>query len=180
MNSSPLHPVSRALPPPSCCRNAFARRRRPIVAGYKALVCVFLFGGNDSHNIVVPITYSEYNAYSAARGGPAENNGLALPKASLLPLSGNNFGLHPALPNTAALYNAGKAAVVANTGVLLAPTTLAQYNNKSVPLPPQLFSHSDMQSHWQTMRADQPAETGWGGRWPTYSRARRPAACRCR
>ena len=134
-------------------------------AGYKALVCVFLFGGNDSHNTIVPITTSEYNTYADARGGPADRNGLALPKASLLPLAGNSFGFHPALTNLAALYNTdGKVAVVANTGVLLAPTTLAQYNARSVPLPPQLFSHSDMQSHWQTMRADRPADTGWGGR----------------
>ena len=133
--------------------------------GYKALVCIFLFGGNDNHNTIVPITASEYNAYSVARGGPAEQNGLALPLGALLPLTGNNFGLHPALTNMATLYNtSGKLAVVANTGVLLAPTTLAQYVSKSVPLPPQLFSHSDMQTHWQTMRADQPADTGWGGR----------------
>ena len=134
-------------------------------SGYKALVCVFLFGGNDCHNTVVPFTTAEYNAYSAARGGPAEANGLALPQGALLPLSGNTFGLHPALTNMASMFNVNrKLAVVANTGVLLAPTTLAEYKNKSVPLPPQLFSHSDMQSHWQTMHADYPADTGWGGR----------------
>jgi len=134
-------------------------------SGYKALVCVFLFGGNDCHNTVVPFTTAEYNAYSAARGGPAEVNGLALPQGALLPISNNTFGLHPALTNMASLFNVSKTlAVVANTGVLLAPTTLTQYKNKSVPLPPQLFSHSDMQSHWQTMRADYPADTGWGGR----------------
>ncbi|MEP6943712.1 MAG: DUF1501 domain-containing protein [Betaproteobacteria bacterium] len=154
-------------------------------SGYKALVCVFLFGGNDSHNNIVPLSSAEYNAYSTARGGPAEQNGLALPQSSLLPISSNTgppitgagktnsqlqsggtaFGLHPALTNMAGLYNSSKKlAVVANTGVLLAPTTLAQYNNRSVPLPPQLFSHSDMQSHWQTMHADYPAITGWGGR----------------
>ena len=134
-------------------------------SGYRALVCVFLYGGNDSHNTVVPFTTAEYNAYSAARGGPAETNGLALPQSALLPIAGNSFGLHPALTNMASLFNVSrKLAVVANTGVLLAPTTLAQYQNKSVPLPPQLFSHSDMQSHWQTMHADYPADTGWGGR----------------
>ena len=134
-------------------------------SGYKALVCVFLFGGNDCHNTVVPFTTAEYNAYSAARGGPAETNGLALPQGALLPILNNTFGLHPALTNMASLFNVSrKLAVVANTGVLLAPTTLAEYKNKSVPLPPQLFSHSDMQSHWQTMRADYPADTGWGGR----------------
>jgi uncharacterized protein (DUF1501 family) len=135
------------------------------VSGYKALVVVFLFGGNDSQNMIVPITPAEYNGYSTARGGLAEANGLALPQAALLPLSGGAYGLHPAMTGLASMYNADqKLAVVANTGVLLAPTTLAQYKAKSVPLPPALFSHSDMQSHWQTMRPDQPADTGWGGR----------------
>lgn len=134
-------------------------------SGYKALVCVFLAGGNDCHNTIVPLTAAEYGAYSAARGGPAENNGLALPQGALLPVPGGAYGFHPALANIASLFGvAGKVAVVANTGALLAPTTLAQYRNRSVPLPPQLFSHSDMQSHWQTMRPDYPADTGWGGR----------------
>ena len=115
--------------------------------GYKALVCLFLFGGNDSHNMVVPLTTAEYNTYAAARGGPAEANGLALPQGSLLPIPGGLYGLHPAMPNLAALCTQGKLAIVANTGPLLAPTTLAQYRARSVPLPPQLFSHSDMQSH---------------------------------
>jgi len=142
------------------------------VSGYKALVCVFLFGGNDSHNTIVPITTGEYNAYSAARGGPAEANGLALPQGALIPLSGGQFGLHPALSGLASLYNADRRlAVVANAGILLAPTTLAEYRARSVPLPPQLFSHSDMQSHWQTLRPDQPADTGWGGRLADVFRA---------
>ncbi len=134
------------------------------VTGYKALVCVFLFGGNDSHNAVVPLTTAEYNTYSAARGGPAEANGLALPQGALVPVLGGTFGFHPAMPNLAALCNAQRLAVVANTGPLLAPTSLAQYKTRAVPLPPQLFSHSDMQSHWQTIRPDYPAESGWGGR----------------
>jgi uncharacterized protein (DUF1501 family) len=146
---------------PQCLSPAMAAD----TSGYKALVCVFLFGGNDSHNNIVPLTTAEYNAYSAARGGPAEQNGLALPQGALLPIAGNAFGLHPALTNMASLFNnSRKLSVVANTGVLLAPTTLGQYNSRSVPLPPQLFSHSDMQSHWQTMHADYPAITGWGGR----------------
>ena len=139
-------------------------------SGYKALVCVFLFGGNDSQNMIVPITGTEYDAYAVARGGLAEANGLALPLGSLLPISPaglgtNSFGLHPAMTNLATLFNTDKKlAVVANAGPLLAPTSLAQYQGRSVPLPPQLFSHSDMQMHWQTMRPDVPADTGWGGR----------------
>lgn len=147
--------------------------------GYKALVCVFLFGGNDSHNMIVPATNAnnEYNTYVASRGGLAEANGLALPLASLLPISpatmaANSFGLHPAMTNLQTLFNTDKKlAVVANTGPLLAPTTLAQYQNRSVPLPPQLFSHSDMQMHWQTMQPDVPADTGWGGRMADAFRA---------
>ena len=139
-------------------------------SGYKALVCVFLFGGNDSQNMIVPITGAEYNAYSAARGGLAEANGLALPLGALRPISptglgANSFGLHPAMTNLATLFNTDKKlAVVPSAGPLLAPTSLAQYQGRSVPLPPQLFSHSDMQTHWQTMRPDYPADTGWGGR----------------
>jgi uncharacterized protein (DUF1501 family) len=134
------------------------------VSGYKALVCIFLYGGNDSHNTIVPLGPTEYRDYLSGRGGPAEANGLGLPQASLVPIAGKTFGLHPALTGMASLYDAGKAAIVANNGPLVAPITLEQYQNRSVPVPPQLFSHSDMQSHWQTMRPDYPAETGWGGR----------------
>lgn len=134
------------------------------VAGYKALVCVFLFGGNDSHNMLVPYSTAEYNAYSTARGGPAEANGLAIPQGSLNPLSGGLYSLHPAMTGLASLYNSGRLGIVANTGPLRAPTTLAQYRARSVPLPPSLFSHNDMQSHWQTMRPGVPADSGWGGR----------------
>jgi uncharacterized protein (DUF1501 family) len=132
--------------------------------GYKALVCVFLFGGNDSHNTIVPNGLSEYNTYSAARGGPAEQNGLALPRSSLLPILSGAWGLHPAMSQSQALFNSGKLAFIANVGPLLAETTLQQYQSSTVPLPPQLFSHLDMQVHWQTMRPDTPANTGWGGR----------------
>ncbi|MGL4232896.1 MAG: DUF1501 domain-containing protein [Casimicrobium sp.] len=139
--------------------------------GYKALVCVFLFGGNDSHNTIVPYQSGEYNAYLTARGGLASANGLALPQGNLNPLiapggsaASTPLALHPAMTRIGSIYNAGKMAVIANCGPLLDETTLAQYNNPAHPLPPQLFSHSDMQMHWQTMIPDQPADTGWGGR----------------
>jgi uncharacterized protein (DUF1501 family) len=136
--------------------------------GYKALVCVFLFGGNDSHNMIVPRS-AGYSAYSAARGGAAETNGLALPQSSLLPmtpagLTDTGLGMHPAMTSLASLFNSRKLAVVANTGPLIEPTSMLQYQQRSVELPPQLFSHSDMQMHWQTLRPDLPADTGWGGR----------------
>ena len=147
--------------------------------GYRALVCVFLFGGNDSHNMVVPYGSSDYNTYAAARGGLAAGNGLALPYADLKLLSSGNLAantlaLHPALGNLQSLFAANKLAIVANTAPLLAPTTLTQYQQRSVPLPPQLFSHSDMQTHWQTMRPDLPADTGWGGRMADVFRGAAP------
>ncbi len=139
--------------------------------GYKALVCVFLFGGNDSHNTIVPYQSGEYNAYLTARGGLAAARGLALPQGNLQPLvapGGSSatapLALHPAMARIGSLYSAGKMAIVANCGPLLDETTLAQYRNPAHPLPPQLFSHSDMQMHWQTMIPDEPADTGWGGR----------------
>ncbi len=133
-------------------------------ADYRALVCVFLYGGNDTHNVVIPTATAEWSAYTAKRGI------LALSSASLLGLSplnagGRTFATHPSLPKVAQLFNVDhKLAIVGNVGVLLQPTTLAQYNAKSVPLPPQLFSHSDMQSHWQSGEPALPFATGWGGR----------------
>jgi uncharacterized protein (DUF1501 family) len=136
--------------------------------GYKALVCVFLFGGNDNHNTIVPYQGAEYTAYSNLRGGLASVNGLALPQSSLdavtQRLGTSGLALHPAMTRLASVYNSGKMAIVANCGPLLDETTLTQYNSGAHPLPPQLFSHSDMQMHWQTMIPDQPADTGWGGR----------------
>ena len=129
---------------------------------YKAMVCVFLSGGNDSNNVVVP-TGADYGPYAAAR------QNLALPEANLLPISpvnfdGHTYGLHPAMAKLQGLFNAGKMALLFNVGPLVYPMTRAQYQAKSVPRPPQLFSHSDQVTHWQTSLPDQPPATGWGGR----------------
>ncbi len=135
--------------------------------GYKALVCVFLFGGNDSNNMVVPLDNTDYNAYAAVRG-PQSQGGLALSQASLLPLtpgnSGITYGLHPNLPEMEALYNAGKLAILTNVGPLLATLTKAQYAANSAPIPTNLFSHADQQTQWQTAGTDTVSRTGWGGR----------------
>jgi uncharacterized protein (DUF1501 family) len=144
-------------------------------SGYKALVCVFLNGGNDSHNTVVPYLGAEYTAYNTARrsstsapNGLAVNNGLALPQSALdtatQRLGTTGLALHPAMTRLGGLFNSNKLAIVANCGPLLDETTLTQYRTTGHPLPPQLFSHSDMQMHWQSMIPDQPADTGWGGR----------------
>ena len=130
---------------------------------YKALVCIFLFGGNDGANTVLPYSQSDYDAYATARMN------LALPRADLLPITpatsdGRAFALHPAVPELQALFAQKKLAIAANVGPLLAPVTRSQYQQKSVPLPPQLFSHSDQQAHWQTAWPDEIPKTGWGGR----------------
>lgn len=132
---------------------------------YKALVCIFLLGGNDGFNMVVPT--GGYHGVYAAQRGP-----LALDAASLLalhpvsdgmPSDGNVYGLHPSMPELASLFNAGKAAIIANVGSLIYPTTKAAYLS-GTNLPPQLFAHNDQQNQWQTARPDNAAAAGWGGR----------------
>jgi uncharacterized protein (DUF1501 family) len=136
------------------------------LADYKALVCVFLFGGNDSFNMVVPRSNAEYAAYAASR------QNLAIPQASLLPItsqvpdpSGALFGLHPQLTDIATLFEQEqRCAIVANVGPLIEPTTKAQFVAQSVRLPPQLFSHNDQQDQWHSLKGQAVAKSGWGGR----------------
>ena len=130
---------------------------------YRALVCVFLFGGNDSYNMLVPNTAAEYAQYAAAR------QNLALLQTDLLPITpasspGPDFGLHPAMGRIQTLFEAGSAAFVTNVGPLVEPTTRDQYYNGSVTLPPQLFSHNDQQDQWTSLRGNVPSKTGWAGR----------------
>lgn len=127
---------------------------------YKALVCIFLFGGNDQSNTIVPTGSSAYAAYKSARPS------LALASNTLLGLDGVSLGLHPSLVELQSLYNSGKAAVVANVGPLLQPVSKAQWNKgfPSVPVPRQLFSHADQAVQWQTAIPDQNSRTGWLGR----------------
>jgi uncharacterized protein (DUF1501 family) len=133
------------------------------VDDYRALVCIFLYGGNDANNLLVPTDATSYAAYAAAR------QSLAIPQASLLPITpltsdGRSYGLHPGCPELRDLFAQGRLAVMCNTGTLVAPITRAEYLAKSVARPPQLFSHNDQQVQWQTSVPDQPARTGWGGR----------------
>jgi len=137
---------------------------------YKALVCVFLFGGNDSWNMLVPTSAAEYDSYFAARGGGTASS-LAIDKASLLPLSpldalpnGLTLGLHPAMTGVQQLFAAGRAALIANVGPLIRPTTKAQYQTPGWELPPQLFSHNDQQDQWHTLRGKALLKSGWCGR----------------
>lgn len=132
---------------------------------HKALVCIFLAGGNDHSNTVVPRSGSGYSSYQQARPS------LALPAASLLAInptaySGNPLGLHPSLSALVPLFAQQRVALMANVGTLVAPITRAQWNagRPLVSVPQQLFSHSDQQGAWQTGIPDRPSQTGWQGR----------------
>jgi uncharacterized protein (DUF1501 family) len=131
-------------------------------SGYQALVCIFLFGGNDSNNLIVPNDTPGYQNYANIRAN------LALPQNSLLPIIAKTgsvpYGLHPNFPGLQALFNSGQLAVVANVGTLSQPVTRSQYQQGSVPLPLNLFSHSDQQGQWQTAQFDGYGPTGWAGR----------------
>lgn len=130
---------------------------------YKALVCVFLYGGNDANNMIVPIDTAGYANYAKQRST------LALPQVQLLPLSVSGgtpgYGLHPALPGLQSLWNAGNLAFVANVGTLVQPLTKAQYLSTLSAKPESLFSHIDQQHQWQAAISDtSSSNTGWGGR----------------
>src|SRR5271168_699136 len=129
-------------------------------SGYQALVCVFLLGGNDGHNTVIPIATAQQNfsLYQQNRGG------LALPQGSLLPIANGSdtYGLHPSLVEIQGLYNQGKAAVLANVGMLVEPITRAAYNtNNTAIVPNALFSHSDQAAQWQSAIPNGIASSGW-------------------
>lgn len=144
---------------------------------YRALVCLFLFGGNDGNNTVVP--YDDYAAYQKVRGTTAALN---LSKSDLLPIAvpshASTFGLHPSLADLASLYGQGDLAVVCNVGTLVQPIARGDYL-AGAPRPDSLFSHFDQQSQWQSSipNGTSPlAATGWGGRSADVTAAANPAA----
>lgn len=140
----------------------------PNDGSYKALVCIFLYGGSDYANTVVTYDDPSHAAYSTIRSN------IALPKSALTPTlltpttalpNGRQYALHPSMPDLANLFNAGKAAVQLNVGPLIVPITKAQYNGSNrtlYPLPPKLFSHNDQQSLWQSTYPEG-STIGWGG-----------------
>ena len=122
-------------------QSALASSNAATAAGdEKSLVCVFLFGGNDSFNMFVPYEQTAYDNYASIR------QNLAIPRAELLPVTGNQQAFHPGMSNMRDLYDQGKLAVVSNLGTLFEPTTRADYQNGLVQVPPDLFSHSHQQS----------------------------------
>ncbi len=140
---------------------------------YKALVVLFLYGGNDSNNTLVPrLGHPEYDNYKSGRGvlGIKDENDLeyVAGDAASIALGGtaDPYGVHPSMQPVADLFNNGDLSFVSNVGTLAWPTSRTDYldSNKSSLLPPQLFSHSDQQIQWQSSISDQPFRTGWGGR----------------
>ena len=135
----------------------------PVGEDHKSLICLFLYGGNDANNILVPRDASSYASYQNNRGI------LALNRDDLLPLNisnddGREFGLHPAMSALHPVFNSGKMAMVCNVGTLVAPITKAEYLLGGAAIPPYLFSHNDQQVQWQTSVPDSPRKIGWGGR----------------
>ncbi|HBB97152.1 MAG TPA: hypothetical protein DC054_17380 [Blastocatellia bacterium] len=154
--------------------NAMVQQQPEVASDYKALVCVFLSGGSDCNNMVVPVD-AEYASYNTVRGP----SGLAIPQSALLPInpaSGRQFGLHPNLSPEVATpaqaagllgpWNQGKLAILANYGSLLRPTTKAQYQSNvgGAFRPYQLFSHSDQVNQQMSSIVNTTGQTGWGGR----------------
>ncbi len=162
----------------SCCHvgaatiGAHLAHLAPITASaqglsdYKALVCIFLFGGNDSNNLVVP-NDSRYAAYQTMRGP------VALPSASLLAAGNTGYGFHPSLVNVRNFFDQQRVATVFNVGTLFTPTSKGTLN--SVPLPRNLYSHSDQTQQWQTSDPNG-GGTGWAGRLNDHALSHNPGA----
>lgn len=148
-----------------CKLNAMAAPLSP--TDYRALVCIFLHGGNDANNVIVPIEpAAEYQLYASGRGVI-----LALPASSLLPITpapgttdGRRYGLHPQLPGVRDLFDRGKLALLFNVGPLVAPLTRKEYLSGGAAVPHSLFSHNDQVVLWQSSISERRAETGWAGR----------------
>jgi uncharacterized protein (DUF1501 family) len=134
----------------------------PTCTDYKALVCIFLFGGNDSNNLIVPMDTSRFSLYQTARGNPSMG-GLALAQSSLVTLAPGTYGMHPAAPELAALYNSNNLALLTNVGTLIKPLSKTAYQQRT-GVPDNLFSHSDQQDQWQTVQLSGVPSTGWAGR----------------
>lgn len=161
---------------------------------YKALVCIFLAGGNDANNMVIPTVGSEYTNYANIRTSVlaipnADGSGAAAQQltksggGNYIDAAGHEYGLHPAMFEIAQMFNQssgyndlGQVAAVLNVGNLVYPMTKAQYLANSIARPPQLFSHADQVTQWQTGIPDLPPNTGWGGRMADYLHSTNPQA----
>ena len=151
---------------PFAAMNALAQS----ASDYKALVCVFLYGGNDANNLLIPFDTTGFANYASLRGP------LALAQGSVCQLGkAPAFALHPQLPNLASLFDSSKAALIANVGTLIEPTSRAQFQALE-SIPSNLFSHTDQQLEWQNAAQTSMVSTGWAGRiadalHPSYNAA---------
>jgi uncharacterized protein (DUF1501 family) len=150
---------------------SLSAKATPVPNDYRALVCFFLFGGNDSGNTLIPYDQTSYNEYIVAREGAINRPlGITRLRPDLLPLNaasltdGRQMSLPKEMNQLKRLYDSGKVSIVPNVGVLSYPTTKQQYENGTVELPPQLFSHSDHQRFWQLGVPSYTTKTGWAGR----------------
>ena len=130
---------------------------------YKAMVCVFLLGGNDSYNMLIPRSNAAYSVYANSR------QNMAVAQEDLLPVTplttdGTDYGLHPSMSGLQRLFGDGRVAFINNIGPLVEPTSKADFLAQSVQLPPQLFSHNDQQDQWHTLKGASVSNTGWAGR----------------
>ena len=149
---------------------AMAEASAATATDYKAIVCVFLYGGNDYGNTLVPYDAPNYSAYQQLRPTLAYaranlDSTVLTPTIAPTDINGvsHQYALAPELAPLLPIFNTGRMGVVLNVGTLIQPTTKLQYTNKTVPLPPKLFSHNDQQSVWQSS-APEGATSGWGGR----------------
>ncbi len=153
--------------------NALAQAQNAAATDYRALVCIFLFGGNDGNNMIVP--YDGYADYARVRGVAGTSGSIALAQSDLLQIAppsgqGIKYGLHPNLPELQGLFNSGKLAAMCNVGTLVQPVTRAQFLQNGAR-PYNLFSHSDQQAQWQTSISASPSATGWAGRTADRTRS---------
>ena len=142
---------------------------------YKALVCIFLYGANDHYNTVIPYDVATHtNYYNIRKGTPTAGtvyDGIAIGRNSLSATAlstalsdGRQMALNPEMSALKTLFENKRASILMNVGPLVVPTSRIQYDNKSVPLPPKLFSHNDQQAYWQSSYQTEGGATGWGGR----------------
>jgi uncharacterized protein (DUF1501 family) len=150
---------------------AATRAGNYVFTDYKALVCIFLYGGNDGFNTVVPYTQTAFNSFFGAGGVRPQlglNRNLLNPLTDTMATSadGIQYALHAGMPEMAALFNqpSSRLAIMANVGTLVGPVTQNQYLNLNPALPPQLYSHADQAAYWQSSPPTNTPTTGWGGR----------------
>lgn len=139
-------------------------------SGYKALVCVFLFGGLDNHDVILPYDQPSYDQFASLRSSLIGQQSATRARSALLPLSpatstvlqGRQVALPPEMPLLKGLFDQGRLAIVGNVGPMIEPVTRAGFENGSARLPPRLFSHNDQQATWQSSMPEG-AQFGWGG-----------------